>query len=110
MPIGYNVVCYGNVANTFGLRVNIGTPGAVATQTSTTVNVNVPGLLTTDQVEVSKPTIQAGLVVGSAVCLTNGVLTIQFLNVTVGSITPTAGELYIVEVNRYLDTLPSSIQ
>jgi hypothetical protein len=110
MPLGYQTVCYGNCQSTFGLKVSIGTTSAVLTASTSTFTVNVPGLLTTDQITASKPTIQAGLFVAAAVCLTNGVLSIQIGNVTVGSLTPTSNELYTLEVNRYLDTLSNAIQ
>ena len=110
MPQGYQTLCYGNVQSTFGLKVNIGTTSAVLTQSTSNFTVTVPGLLTTDQVTASKPTIQAGIFVCAALCTAANTLVIQIANVTTGSITPTTGEIYTLEVNRYLDTLPAVIQ
>jgi hypothetical protein len=100
MPQGPQINTLGNIKSSFILSVNIGTPGAVTLSQTGTTTVNVPGLLPTDQITVGKPTIQAGLAVVAGVCLTPGVLTVQYMNASVGNITPTANEIYSVEVNR----------
>jgi hypothetical protein len=101
MPQGPMIVNYGNVASTFLLQVSIGTPGAITLSQTGTTTVNIPGLLTTDQIStVSKPTNQAGLIVAGGICLTNGVLTVIYANPSVGNVTPTANEIYTIEVNR----------
>jgi hypothetical protein len=101
MPLGPMIVNYGNVSDTFLLQVNIGTPGAITLSQTGTTTVNVPGLLTTDQIStVSKPTNQAGLIVAGGICLTNGVLTVIYANPSIAGITPTANEIYTIEVNR----------
>jgi hypothetical protein len=111
MPLGYQVITYGNVQSTFVLQVKAGTIGAITLSQTGSTTINVPGLLTTDQISaVVKPTYQAGLAVTGGACLTNGVLTIYYVNASVANITPTASELYIIEINRYLDALPNSIQ
>ena len=112
MPLGYQTVTYGNVQSTFVIQtVSVGTVGAVTASQTGSTTVSVPGLLTTDQISaIIKPTYQAGLIVTGGVCLANGTLTIYYANPTIAGITPTAGEKYIVEINRYLDTLPSVIQ
>lgn len=112
MPLGYQTLTYGNVQSTFIVKtVSVGTVGAVTLSQTGSTTVAVPGLLTTDQISaVIKPTYQAGLVVTGGACLTAGILTIYYANPTVGNITPTAGEQYTIEVNRYLDALPSVIQ
>lgn len=112
MPQGYQTVCYGNVQSTFVIRTaSVGTVGAITLSQTGLTTVAVPGLLTTDQISaVGKPTYQAGLVTTGGACLVNGILTIYYANVSVGNITPTANEQYVVEVNRPLDTLPSVIQ
>lgn len=111
MPLGPQIINFGNIQSSWILSVNIGTPGAVTLSQTGNTTVNVPGLLTTDQITVSKPTIQAGLAVVASVCLTPGVLTIQYMNATVGNITPTANEIYTLEVNRLLQGMTmTSIQ
>lgn len=58
------------------------------------------GLLTTDVVLVQKPTAQAGLGIAGARVSAADQLSINFVNPTAGSITPTASEVYIVTVLR----------
>lgn len=77
-------------------------PVSVANATSAEQTFAVTGLLTTDFVSVQKPTAQAGLgIVGSRVS-SAGVLAITFMNATAATITPTASEVYTVEVVRVL--------
>lgn len=112
MP-GPSTVTLGNCANTFIIQVNVGTVGAVTLSQTGSTTVPVPGLLTTDQVSaVNKPTYQAGLTCTGGACLTNGTLTIYYANPSVGNITPTASELYTIEINRPMNpsSLPASIQ
>lgn len=111
MP-GPSTVTLGNCSNTFLLGVNVGTVGAITLSQTGSTTVVVPGLLTTDQISaVSKPTYQAGLQCTGGLCLTNGILTIYYTNPSVGNITPTANEVYTIEVNRPMNTaLPASIQ
>jgi hypothetical protein len=97
---------YGNVSNTFLLSVTLTTPVIVNANTTSISTINVPGLLTTDQITASKPTIQTGLFCVEATCLAVGVLSLQFANVTAGGLTPTANEVYTVEVNRALGPTP----
>src|SRR6185312_7447549 len=77
-------------------------PVAVAANTTaeqTFANTGI-GLLTTDFVDVSKPTAQAGLgIVGVRVSAAD-TLAITFSNNTAGSITPTASQVYQVQVTR----------
>lgn len=58
------------------------------------------GLLTTDLVVVQKPTAQAGLGIAGARVSAVDQLSINFVNPTAGSITPTAAEVYTVGVFR----------
>lgn len=75
-------------------------PTSVANATTAEQTFVMTGLLTTDFVEVNKPTAQAGLgIVGSRVSAA-GVLAITFANVTAATITPTASEVYQVRVDR----------
>lgn len=76
------------------------TPSAVGANTTAEQTFTVNGLLVGDQVAVTKPTTQAGLgIVNSRVSAAN-TLAITFSNNTGGGITPTAGEVYVIELNR----------
>lgn len=90
----------GNVLSTTYIAINI-TPASVATVTTAAQTFNVPGLQTTDIVTVVgyNGTQTAGIIIAEADCLTAGVLTIQFGNVTGGSVTPAAG-YYTIQVVR----------
>lgn len=72
-------------------------PNTVAEQTFASTGI---GLLTTDQVTVSKPTTQAGLGIVNARVSAADTLALAFINATAATITPTASEIYTVEVNR----------
>jgi hypothetical protein len=72
-------------------------PNTVAEQTFAATGI---GLLTTDQVTVSKPTTQAGLGIVNTRVSGADTLAVAFINATAATITPTAAEIYVVEVNR----------
>lgn len=100
MSLGTQIVAYGNVQSTMLLNLTL-SPALVNANTTSQQTFSVPGLSTLDQISgVSKPTYQTGLIVCGGVCLTNNVLTIQYANVTGSGITPTPGEVYVIEVNR----------
>ena len=94
----------GNSITTFYIGPSI-TPAAVAANITATQTFNLPGLLTTDiivaQGYIANQT--AGIFIVECDCLTNNVLTIQFGNVTTGSVTPAAGvyEFQIVRAENY---------
>lgn len=77
------------------------TPAAVATITSAEQTFTMQGLQVNDVIlSVTKPTTQAGLgIVGFRVVSAN-TIGITWMNPTVGSITPTAGEVYKVAILR----------
>ena len=76
-------------------------PAAVAMNTTAQQTFTVNGLKTTDFItECSKPTLQAGICVLSASVTAANTLGITFVNVTSGSITPTANEAYTVYAIR----------
>lgn len=58
------------------------------------------GLLTTDAVDISKPTTQAGLGIVNCRVSALDTLAVAFVNATASSITPTASEIYTVTVTR----------
>lgn len=88
-------------------------PSAVSANTTAEQTFTVTGLVVGDLVSVIKPTSQAGLgVVGSRVSAAN-TLAITFSNNTAGSITPTASEVYALNVTRllpqYVGNLPTTL-
>lgn len=75
-------------------------PAAVSANTSAEQTFTVNGLAVGDNVNINKPTAQAGLgIVGARVSAAN-TLAITFGNFTAASITPTASERYSVLVSR----------
>ena len=77
------------------------TPSAVAANTTAeqTFAATGIGLLVTDNVDVSKPTFQAGLGIVNVRVSAVDTLAITYVNATAGSLTPTA-ETYQVAVTR----------
>lgn len=71
-------------------------PTAVASSTTAEYQVAVTGLPVGSVVQVNKPTVQAGLEVVGARVVSNNLLGISFMNLTTGTLTPTAGEAYAV--------------
>lgn len=71
-------------------------PAIVAANTSAEQTFTVNGLLVGDFVAVVKPTLQAGLICGSARVTAANTLGISFGNLTAVGITPTASETYLV--------------
>jgi hypothetical protein len=90
----------GNSHETFYIAPSL-TPAAVAAQTSAAQTFSVAGLQTTDYVLVQgyNGTQTAGIVVAESDCLTAGVLSIQFANVTTASATPASGS-YAIQITR----------
>ena len=89
----------GNIqlAMVLGLTIS---PAQVAANTTAEQTFTLSGLLPGDVVSVTKPTTQAGLgIVNSRVTAAN-TIGITFANTTAGGLTPTAGETYIIELNR----------
>lgn len=102
----------GNIAIDVLLGATL-SPAAVAANTSAEQTFTVTGLQVGDVVNVNKPTAQAGIgVVGARVSAAN-TLAITFANFTAGSLTPTASEVYVINVTRpmpqYLGNLPTSL-
>jgi hypothetical protein len=71
-------------------------PALVAANTSAEQTFTVNGLAVGDFAAVSKPTTQAGLVIGGARVTAANTLGITFGNLTGVGITPTAAETYLV--------------
>jgi hypothetical protein len=101
-------VTRGNSHETFYIGPSLA-PSAVAAYTSAVQTFNVPGLLASDLVMVigAIGVQTAGILPGEADCYTNGVLSIQFLNVTAASATPAQGA-YAIQVTRVEGPLPTT--
>jgi hypothetical protein len=89
----------GNVWKIGSFTVTL-TPASVANATSAEQTFTMTGLLTTDFVYVNKPTAQAGLGIAGARVSAVNTLAITFGNFTAATITPTASEVYVVNVVR----------
>ena len=96
----------GNAHETFYIAPNI-TPTAVAANTTAVQTFALPGLQTTDIIMpagyIANQT--TGIFTVEVDCLTANVLTIQFGNVTSGSLTPAAG-IYEFQIVRAEGPLP----
>jgi hypothetical protein len=89
----------GNLVKQSVISVTL-SPALIVLNTTAEQTFTVNGLLPGDMVLVNKPTTQAGLgIVGSRVSAAN-TLAITFSNNTAASITPTAGQTYLVLVSR----------
>jgi hypothetical protein len=102
----------GNIKLMMMLSVAL-SPASVSNATSAEQTFTVNGLQVGDNVDVSKPTTQANLVLGNFRVSAANTLAINFANVGAATITPTAGEVYQVVVTRYenaaLGSAPSAI-
>jgi len=102
MPLGPQIVTYGNIQSTFLLTVSI-TPAATAATTTLEQTFTVPGLQVGDQISGVSPqfaiTTQVDIV-NARVSAAN-TLALAFSNVTAGSLTYPSGSFYL-EVNRPL--------
>jgi hypothetical protein len=89
----------GNVLGHYLIKSTL-SPAEVAINTSAEQTFTVKGLKVGDLVSVNKPTAQAGLgIVGARVSAAD-TLAITFANVTGGAITPTASQVYLINVVR----------
>lgn len=84
-------------------------PAAVAANTTVEQQFNVTGLPAGYLVQVSKPTVQAGLDIVGCRVVSSGVLGITFCNVTASPITPTASQSYTIGVLGGLDAIGNEI-
>lgn len=99
----------GNIVKQAVISVTL-SPAAVAQQTTAEQTFTVNGLQVGDQVQVNKPTAQAGLAIGGARVSAANTLAITFINVPAGgNITPTASEVYSVLVTRKDRTITDAI-
>jgi len=99
MP-GSSDIALGNLSYIFLLQATL-SPAQVAAATTAEQTFTVNGLLTTDFVEVQKPTAQAGIGICGARVSAANTLAINFVNATAATATtPTAAEVYLIKVTR----------
>lgn len=101
----------GNIqlAMILGLTIS---PASVSNATTAEQTFTLQGLQLGDVVSVTKPTNQAGLAIGNSRVTAANTIGITFVNTTASPIVPTAGETYIVELNRPTNpqnTLPTAV-
>jgi hypothetical protein len=103
----------GNIKLNMILSVAL-SPASVSNGASAEQTFTVNGLQVGDFVDVVKPTTQANLVIGNVRVTAANTLGINFGNLGAATITPTAGEVYSVNVTRYenaaMGSAPSAIQ
>jgi hypothetical protein len=92
---------YGN-ANKLVLVDVIWSPVSVAANTTAAQNVTVPGVIPGQDFcfDITKPTEQAGLAIGSTRVSAANVVTVVFVNDTAAPIVPTAAERYTFGIMR----------
>lgn len=95
------MMCYGNTQQLWAMKATL-SPAQVNANTTAEQTFTVPGLrLTTDFITaVSKPTAQAGLGIVGWRVTADDTLGITFSNNTGSGITPTASQVYLVQVAR----------
>ena len=101
-------VTRGNAHETFYIVPTL-SPSNVTGNTTSAQTFNIPGLLTTDYVLVQGAVGNqtANLIVAEADVLTNGVLTIQFGNMSSVTAAPVSGQ-YVVQVTRLEGPAPTN--
>jgi hypothetical protein len=91
-------ITMGNVRGVYIVSVTFD-PASVAATTSAEQAITVPGVLPNDVVFVSKPTVTAGLVIGTARVSAANIVTVTIGNITAAPI-DAASETYTVLVAR----------
>lgn len=90
--------------------VNVGTLGSVATITTSEQSITEAGIQATDVcIGMSKPSTQAGLLLGAGRISAASTAKVVFVNPTAGTLTPTGSEVYGVTVFRPSPAAPMSI-
>lgn len=109
-PQNYSIVCLPDlpsISNVVAYGANVGTLGLVATVSSGELAVTITGVAATDIfVGAQKPTLQAGLLMGSGRVSAANTVQVSFANPTAGNLTPTANEVYGVVVYRQMPNAP----
>ncbi len=96
----------GNVFSTTVVRLTL-TPAAVNTITAVEQTFTVPGVKLGDHISVNPPGTTSGAIIGAARASAANQIAIQFVNPTVGSVTPLAGA-HTILVTRFDGTAPAS--
>lgn len=95
----YEGNCKLGVMGVLGSATGITTPSVLA-NTSVITTYSLPGLQVYDLVDCMSQTHVAGLSVASAWCATKDVLTLQFLNTSIGTISPQSNYIILWLVTR----------
>ena len=97
----------GNAISTFYIQPSL-TPAAVAANITAAQTFTIAGLLTTDHVAIACATDQtAGIFIADVRVSAANTLSVQFGNITAGSLTPAAGN-YIIDVIRIEGSYPAT--
>jgi len=97
----------GNAISTFYIQPSL-TPVAVAANITAAQTFTIAGLLTTDHVAIACAADQtAGIFIADVRVSAANTLSVQFGNITSGSLTPTAGN-YIIDVIRIEGSYPAT--
>lgn len=107
MP-GPSNVALGSVAYQFVLQVTIPAGAPITASTSVERTYPVPGLQVGDHVSVNKPSLTAGIVIGTARVSAVDTLAITFGNCTAATPSLPASENYLLRVTRH--SFPSVAQ
>lgn len=89
----------GNIKGQWVLALTI-SPTSVAPNTTAEQTFTCNGVLLGDMVDISKPSHQGGLGISNTRVSAANVLAIAFVNATAATITPTASEVYFVQISR----------
>ena len=89
----------GNIRGQWVLALTI-SPTSVAPNTTAEQTFTCTGVQLGDMVDLSKPTHQGGLGITNTRVSAANVLAIAFVNATAATITPTASEIYYVQISR----------
>jgi hypothetical protein len=89
----------GNIIGNWVLGVAL-TPGAIGATTTSEQTFTIMGLQLGDFIDAAKPTTQAGIALGNARVSALNTLALEFTNVSSGTLTPTAAEVYAIGVTR----------
>ena len=101
-------VTRGNSHETFYIQPSI-TPAAVLTAITATQTFALPGLQTNDIIKVFgfNGAQTLGIIIGEADCFNANVLSVQFGNITGGTLTPQAG-VYNIQITRLEGPAPAT--
>lgn len=97
-PSGFS---QGSVAFSFVLQVTVPAGAALTASTSVERTYTVPGLIVGDVVTVNKPSHTAGVVIGNARVSAQDTLALTFGNLTAGTPSLPASEVYLLQVDRH---------